>query len=138
LLAELRDHRTQIAIVVDEGGGTAGRVTPADVREEPVGTIADEFDPSSEPARGVAPGTLEVDGRLAVGDLLDRLDLDRAAIGPVAAESVGGLVVDRPGRLPRPGDAVRLGPLRPEDRSTVDRRVGIAPVARAAVNGAGR
>lgn len=128
LLTELRARRTHIAIVVDEYGGIAGLVTLEDLIEELVGEIADEFDLGHEPIRELEPGVLEVDGRLAVADLIDRLDLDRGEVGPVEAESVGGLIVEQVGRLPRPGDAASVGPLRFEVRSVVGRRVGLTRV----------
>ena len=112
LLRELRARRTHMAICVDEFGGTAGLVTLEDLIEELVGEITDEFDPGYEPFREVSPGVLEVDGRASVGDLLDRLELEPEAIGPVEAESVGGLITDRLGRIPVQGDSVVTGPLR--------------------------
>jgi len=130
LLAELRARRTHIAIVVDEYGGVAGLVTLEDLLEELVGEIADEFDPGHEPIREIEPGVLEVDGRLAIADLVDRLDLDRREVVPVEAESVGGLIVEQVGRLPRPGDSAVVGPLRLEVRSVVGRRVGLARIER--------
>ncbi len=142
LLAELRARRTHIAIVVDEYGGVAGLVTLEDLLEELVGEISDEFDPGHEPIREIEPGVLEVDGRLALADLIDRLDLDRGQIGPVESESVGGLIVEQVGRMPRPGDSADVGPLRLEVRSVVGRRVGLArveqiePGAPPSVNGA--
>jgi len=112
LLRELRARRTHMAICVDEFGGTAGLVTLEDLIEELVGEITDEFDPGYEPFREVSPGVLEVDGRASVGDLLDRLGLEPEVIGPVEAESVGGLITDRLGRIPVQGDSVVTGPLR--------------------------
>lgn len=112
LLRELRARHTHMAICVDEFGGTAGLVTLEDLIEELVGEITDEFDPGYEPFRQVAPGVLEVDGRVSVGDLLDRLELEREVIGPFETESVGGLITDRLGRIPVQGDAVVTGPLR--------------------------
>jgi len=112
LLRELRARRTHMAICVDEFGGTAGLVTLEDLIEELVGEITDEFDPGYEPFREVSPGVLEVDGRASVGDLLDRLELEPEVIGPVEAESVGGLITDRLGRIPVQGDSVVTGPLR--------------------------
>jgi len=130
LLTELRARRTHIAIVVDEYGGVAGLVTLEDLLEELVGEISDEFDPGHEPIREIAPGVLEVDGRLAIVDLIDRLDLDRGDVGPVEAESVGGLIVEQVGRLPRQGDTATVGPLHLEVRSVIGRRVGLIRVER--------
>ena len=109
LLAELRARRTHIAICVDEFGGMAGLVTLEDLIEELVGEITDEFDPGYEPFLEVGPGALEVDGRVTVPDLLDRIDVEPEALGPYEAETVGGLIVDRLGRIPEQGDRVEIG-----------------------------
>ncbi len=123
LLAELRARRTHMAIVVDEYGGLAGIVTLEDLIEELVGDIADEFDPGYEPFNEIAPGVLEVDGRVPLLDLLDRLDLEREKLEPLEAESVGGLIADRLGRIPQEGDVVEAGPLRFEVRTMDGYRV---------------
>lgn len=112
LLSDLRRRRTHVALVIDEFGGLAGLVTLEDLMEELVGEIADEFDPDHLPFQEAAPGTLDVDGRVSIADLLDRLDLKRDALGEVASDSVGGLIVDLLGRFPRQGDTVAQGPLR--------------------------
>ncbi len=124
LLEELRARRTRMAIVIDEFGGVAGLVTLEDLIEELVGEIRDEFDREYEPLRRLESGELEVDGRVGIYDLLDWLDLDEEAIGPHEADSVGGLIVERLGRFPEPGENVQIGPLRCEVLSMEDRRVG--------------
>jgi putative hemolysin len=112
LLQELRARRTHVAIVVDEYGGMAGLVTLEDLIEELVGEISDEFDPGFEPFHETDAGTLEVDGRVSIFDLLDRLDLDRQELKELDAESVGGLIGERLGRIPVAGDTTIAGPLR--------------------------
>lgn len=124
LLEELRARRTRMAIVIDEFGGVAGLVTLEDLIEELVGEIRDEFDREYEPLRRLETGELEVDGRVGIYDLLDWLDLEEEAIGPHEADSVGGLIVERLGRFPEPGESVQIGPLRCEVLSMEDRRVG--------------
>ncbi len=128
LLEELRARRTRMAIVIDEFGGVAGLVTLEDLIEELVGEIRDEFDREYEPLRRLESGELEVDGRVGIYDLLDWLDLDEEAIGPHEADSVGGLIVERLGRFPEPGETVQIGPLRCEVLSMEDRRVGCVRV----------
>ncbi|HET9016660.1 MAG TPA: hemolysin family protein [Thermomicrobiaceae bacterium] len=124
LLAELRARRTHIAICVDEFGGMAGLVTLEDLIEELVGDITDEFDPGYEPYHQVGPGAIEVDGRVTVPDLLDRLDLEPEEIGAYEAETLGGLIVDRLGRIPEAGDRVEIGALRLTVQGMVGHRVG--------------
>jgi len=125
----LRLRRTKIAIVVDEFGGVAGLVTLEDLLERIVGEIADEFDPDYEPLREIEPGVLEVDGRVSLDELLDRLELDEEELGvEFEAESVGGVIIESLGRFPEVGDVVQLGPLRLEVRSMEGHRVRLVRV----------
>lgn len=125
LLSELQTRRTQIAIVIDEFGGVAGIVTLEDVIEELVGEIADEFDPGYEPFHIIGPGELEVDGRVPIDDLLDRLEMEREALEIVSeAESVGGLISYVLGRIPDAGDEITVGPLRMVVNEMEGNRVG--------------
>jgi CBS domain containing-hemolysin-like protein len=107
VLREMQKKQVPIAVVVDEYGGTSGIVTMEDLLEEIVGEIRDEFD--EEPQRVVkAPGmenTWEVDGRAAV----DELRATGAKLPDNELhESVGALVVELLGHLPRAGDRVDL------------------------------
>lgn len=125
----LRLRRTKTAIVIDEFGGVAGLVTLEDLLERIVGEIADEFDPDYEPLREIAPGILEVDGRVSLDELLDRLELDEEELGvEFEAESVGGVIIEALGRFPVVGDTVVLGPLRLEVRSMEGHRVRLVRV----------
>jgi putative hemolysin len=127
-LQDLRTQRTHIAIVVDEYGGLAGIVTLEDLIEELVGEISDEFDPGYEPLHEIQPDLFDVDGRLSLLDLLDRLDMPRAALGDVEAESVGGLVTDSLERIPVVGDVVEIGPVRFEVKAMDGYRVALVRV----------
>jgi CBS domain containing-hemolysin-like protein len=107
LLALLRRHGMQMAVVVDEYGGTHGVVTLEDLVEEIVGDIADEHDTPDPPVREL-PGGWSLSGLL-------RPDEVQALTGVALPEgedyeTVAGLVLQRLGRLPGPGDRVRVGP----------------------------
>jgi CBS domain containing-hemolysin-like protein len=106
LLAELRQTRNSFAVVIDEYGRTAGIVAIEDIVEEIVGEIADETDPSTEPIRELADGQWLVQGDVPLGDLRDHgIELESESD---AYNSIGGLVLDTLGHVPRPGEMVTV------------------------------
>ncbi|WP_104083040.1 hemolysin family protein [Cryobacterium sp. Y11] len=103
LLGELRGRGYQMAVVVDEYGGTAGVVTLEDLVEELVGEVADEHDRSRA---GVvrSPDSLTFPGMLRPDELLERTSVVVPEQGPY--ETVAGFVMSELGRLPVVGDRV--------------------------------
>jgi len=106
VLEDFRAANTPIAIVVDEYGGTSGLVTLEDCVEEVVGDIRDETD--EEPVRTVIrpDGAVIVDGSTPFADL-EVEELRGLVEDPDT--TVGAFVIEQLGRLPRPGDVVRVG-----------------------------
>ena len=120
LLREMQAAKTQMAIVVDEYGGTAGLATMEDLLEEIVGEIADEHDRDEVPLERVDDHTLRVMARLSVDELSERLGVD---LPHSEWDSVGGLVAGTLGRVPAQGDCVRVGGVELEVERMNGRRI---------------
>ncbi len=110
LLREFRSARSQIAVVVDEFGGTSGLVTLEDVVEEIVGEIEDEYDDEAQPTAEFSQehGIL-ADARLPLGDANEQLGL---AIPEGQYDTLGGFVFGLFGRPPEPGEEAELDGIR--------------------------
>ena len=120
LLHELQTSKVHLAIVVDEYGGTAGVVTIEDILEEIVGEIEDEYDRELPRIEHAEDGSIVVDGRLLVEDVLEALDLywEERAHGTIA-----GLIQRELGRIPKPGDSVQIQDLHLTVETVERRRV---------------
>ncbi|MDW8366439.1 MAG: hemolysin family protein [Abditibacteriales bacterium] len=105
LLNAFRRERTQMAIVVDEFGGTAGIVTLEDVIEEIVGEVQDEFDKEEPVIVERADGTAIVSGQTRLDEINERFDLNLEAED---VDTIGGFVMSHLGRLCRVGDALTI------------------------------
>ena len=106
LLVELREHGLQMAVVVDEYGGTSGVVTLEDVVEELVGDVADEHDPRRAGVHPVGDRVWSVPGLLRPDELTEQTGLVVPEEG--AYETLGGLVMALLGRVPVVGDVVQV------------------------------
>jgi putative hemolysin len=108
LLKEFQRQQVQIAIVVDEYGGTAGLVTLEDLLEEIVGEIRDEYDEESEPITDEGEGVFVFSGKVDIDELGERLGVDIAREG---FETVGGYLLARLGRVPAAGEKLDVDDL---------------------------
>ena len=121
LLEELQERRTQIAIVVDEYGGTEGLVTMEDLLEEIVGEIEDEFSRSRD-----AQVVKQPDGKVLVDAALTTEHVEEifgATIDTTEVDTVGGYVYHSLGRIPQTGDVVKTDRLHIEVVSMLGRRL---------------
>ena len=108
LLKEMQRRQAQMAIVVDEYGGTAGLVTVEDLLEEIVGEIRDEYDVESETVVDEGNGMFVFSGKVSVDEVLDRLGVEIEREG---FETVGGYLLSHLGRMPYVGETFEVDDL---------------------------
>lgn len=104
LLTEIKKHKTHMAIVVDEYGGTRGLVTLEDLLEELVGDIADEHDVVLDSIQYQPDGSIILDGKISLDEANEKLDLN---IEDEEFNTLGGHVFGLLGHEPRYGDEVK-------------------------------
>jgi CBS domain containing-hemolysin-like protein len=109
LLTEMQSQRVHIAIVVDEYGGVAGLVTLEDIVEEIFGEIRDEYDQAEElPYQELADGGYLFLGRVDLDDINEVLSTN---LPTNEADSIGGFIYSRMGRVPNSGESIQVGNL---------------------------
>ena len=111
LLREFRSNRNHLAIVIDEFGNTAGLITIEDVLEEIVGEIEDEFD-EQEQENGIytlADGSHRVAGDVSIAAVNSAFG---TRLSEADFETIGGLVAQQFGRVPRRAETLDAGGLR--------------------------
>lgn len=101
LFTEMSERHTQIAIVVDEYGGTEGLVTMEDLLEAIVGNIQDEYDHEEEEIHKVSDNSFTVDGATNIDEISDLVGID---LPEGDYDTIAGLVVEMLGRIPDPGE----------------------------------
>ncbi len=106
LLRELQVRKVPMAMVMDEYGGFVGVVTIEDILEELVGDILDEFDEEEPQVEPAGEGIYLIDASAWIEDLNERIGLS-LPMGD-GYETIGGLLIDRLGHIPHPGETVTL------------------------------
>ncbi|MFT7517590.1 MAG: CBS domain containing-hemolysin-like protein [Myxococcota bacterium] len=123
LLEEMRSKRVHLAIAVDEYGGTAGVISIEDILEEIVGEIQDEHDEQEEQAQVVRidAHTILIEGKMALSDLNELLDCHLPHDEDY--DTIAGLLFDRLGHIPMPGEVLQLGPIHMQVQKADERRI---------------
>lgn len=103
ILKRMQKNKTQIAVVIDEYGGTAGLITMEDIMEELVGEIQDEFDNELAPILKTPVG-YSVEGRVLVEEINDLLGID---LDHEEVDTIGGWIYSVLAKNPEPGDSVQ-------------------------------
>ena len=120
LLNELRTLTVHMAIVLDEYGGTSGLVTIEDVLEEIVGEIFDEYDRAIELYERLEDGKYSIDARISIDDLNELLGTSLPAH---EWDTLGGLMYNLMGKIPKQGECVDFEGLRLTAQKVVGRRI---------------
>lgn len=120
VLADMKHLKIQLAVVLDEYGGTAGIVTMEDLLEEIVGEIYDEYD-TADALPQTGKGGVVLPGDMEIEDVNERYKLK---LPDAEYQTIGGFVFGQIGRLPQAGDVVRHGSVRLEVVEMEKRRVG--------------
>ncbi len=110
LLKDFQEKKVHMAVVVDEYGGTNGIVTLEDVLEEIVGDITDEFDEDELVYTKIDDNTYLFEGKTAIVDVAKVIGADEKSMSTEnkAAETLGGLVIEIAGKIPRNNEFVEL------------------------------
>ena len=104
LLRQFRREGSQLAIVVDEHGGTAGLITLEDIIEEIVGEIQDEHEKPRETIDKIDENKYLISGNLSLRDWSDTFGVE---IEPMGVDTIGGLVIALLEHIPQKGDSVK-------------------------------
>jgi CBS domain containing-hemolysin-like protein len=128
-LREMRRRKSHMVIVIDEYGGTAGLVTIEDLLEEIVGEIADEYDLEEPNVEPLPDGGYRVNARLAIDEVNELLDVELPA---TEWDTIGGLLFNVVGGVPREGQEVEFQGLRLRAERVQGRRIGRVRIHRLA------
>jgi putative hemolysin len=127
LLKEFQHQHMQVAIVLDEYGGTAGLVTLEDLLEEIVGEIRDEYDVETEPITDEGNGAFLFSGKVNIGEVAERLE---TSIEREGFETVGGYLLSHLGRVPVVGESFDIDGLTVQVLEAERRRVNKVRIRR--------
>lgn len=109
LVLEFKKRKGQMAIVVDEFGGTSGLITVEDVLEEIFGEVQDEFDEEEETdIKEIAPNTYLTNAMMRVDEFAEFFNMNQEEIDDEDVDTIGGLVIKALGRLAQVNDKVTI------------------------------
>ena len=107
LIIEFKKTHAQMAVVIDEFGGTSGLITLEDVMEEIIGEVQDEFDEEEESdIKEIAENTYLANAMMRIDELVEYFDLNEAQFEEDDVETIAGLVVKLLGRIANVDDSV--------------------------------
>ncbi len=107
LLKEFQSKKVHIAVVLDEYGGFSGIVTLEDIIEIIIGDIQDEYDFEQDDIRKITDNMYEIDARIALDELEEKLNLDFSDYKN-EVDTLGGLLYNEVERVPSIGEEVSI------------------------------
>ncbi|MBI4389429.1 MAG: HlyC/CorC family transporter [Nitrospinae bacterium] len=134
LLKELQQRGLHMAIVVDEYGGCIGIITIEDLLEEIVGEIEDEYDRPEKRYESYADKGYLVEADMEIGAINEAMNLN---LPKGAYETLAGLIIDRLGKIPSPGEQVVVNGYRLTVRDTTKRKINTVIVREISANAEG-
>ncbi len=113
LILEFKKRKGQMAIVIDEFGGTSGLITLEDVMEEIFGEVQDEFDEEEEEEdiKEIAPNTYEANAMMRIDEIAEFFNMDEKTFDDEDVDTIGGLVLKELGRIAEVNDSAALNGL---------------------------
>ena len=120
-LREMRRRKSHMVIVIDEYGGTSGLVTIEDLLEEIVGEITDEYDREEPNVEPLPDGGWRVNARMSIDEVNELLDVE---LPSTEWDSIGGLVLNLVGDVPKEGQEVEFQGLSLRAERVQGRRIG--------------
>lgn len=113
LILEFKKRKGQMAIVIDEFGGTSGLITLEDVMEEIFGEVQDEFDEEEEEEdiKEIAPNTYEANAMMRIDEIAEFFSMDEKTFDDEDVDTIGGLVLKELGRIAEVNDSATLNGL---------------------------
>lgn len=127
MINEMRERRTQLAVVIDEYGGTAGIVTLEDLIEEVVGEITSEYGTERRLIRSINTKEAIVDAVISIPDFNEAMNVD---LPTEDADTLGGFIFEQLGRIPDPGDGFQMDMLEFSILSMSGQRINMVRVRR--------
>ena len=112
LIIEFKKRHCQIAVVIDEFGGTSGLITLEDVLEEIIGDVQDEFDEDAEAdIKEIGENTYLANAMMRIDELVEFFGLKESQFEEDDVDTIAGLVVKLLGRIAEVGDSVSFNGL---------------------------
>ena len=107
LIIEFKKLHSQMAVVIDEFGGTSGLITLEDVLEEIIGDVQDEFDEDAEvDIKEISENTYVANAMMRIDEFCDFFELKESNFEEDDVDTIAGLVVKLLGRIANVGDSV--------------------------------